>query len=213
MQTTRTFIAVEVVDPARAVVLRLLKQLQHEVADVRWTQPNQLHITLKFLGDIDNRILPAVCTQLRSACQDVKPFTVCLQGLGAFPKAKPPRVLWLGVHTVTEQNTSRKPRINEPKDTGLSRPLQDPLAAIQERLENSLLELGVPRENRAYSPHLTLGRVNRGADQSQIAHRIGLDDGLPLAHFDVYQVAFIASIRDRNRMVYETIDSVEFDAT
>ncbi len=188
MQTTRTFIAVEIGSPAREVMLRLLKQLAGELVGVRWTQPDQLHLTLKFIGDIDNRTLPEICNKMRAACAGVEAFSASLKGLGAFPKNKPPRVLWVGFEDGVE-----------------------PLKLIHQRLETSLIGVGVPSEGRAYSPHLTLGRINRGADQQQIATRMARDNVTEFASFDVSDVLLIASVRERNRMVYETIDSVALD--
>lgn len=188
MQTTRTFIAIEIGSPAREVMLRLIKQLAGELNGVRWTQPDQLHLTLKFIGDIDNRTLPEICNQMRAACMGVDAFSASLRGLGAFPKNKPPRVLWVGFKDGIE-----------------------PLTLINHRLETLLVGSGVPSEGRAYAPHLTLGRINRGADQQQIAARMARDSETEFAAFDVSDVHLIASIRERNRMIYETIDSVPLD--
>jgi len=188
MQTTRTFIAIEIGSPAREIMLRLIKQLAVELSGVRWTQPDQLHLTLKFIGDIDNRTLPEICNHMRAACAGVDAFSASLRGLGAFPKNKPPRVVWVGFKDGVE-----------------------PLELINQRLETSLAAAGVPREGRAYAPHLTLGRINRGADQHQIASRITRDTETDFANFDVSDVHLIASIRERNRMIYETIDSVPLD--
>ncbi len=185
MQTTRTFIAVEIGSPAREVILRFLKQLSVDLNGVRWTQPDQLHLTLKFIGDIDNRTLPEICNQMRTACGSVEAFSATLKGLGAFPKNKPPRVLWVGFSEGSE-----------------------PLTLIHNHLESQLTGLGVPSEGRAYVPHLTLGRINRGADQEQIAARVARDVDTEFASFDISDVHLIASIRERNRMIYETIDSV-----
>ena len=188
MQTTRTFIAVEIGSPAREVMLRMIKQLAGELNGVRWTQPDQLHLTLKFIGDIDNRELPEICTQMRAACSGIEAFSASLKGIGAFPRNKPPRVLWVGFQDGTE-----------------------PLKLINQRLETSLTGLGVPTEGRAYAPHLTLGRINRGADQDQIAARLARDMDTEFASFDISDVHLIASIRERNRMIYETIDTVPLD--
>ncbi|MDX1930031.1 MAG: RNA 2',3'-cyclic phosphodiesterase [Pirellulaceae bacterium] len=188
MQTTRTFIAVEIGSPAREVILRLIKQLAGELHGVRWTQPDQLHLTLKFIGDIDNRELPEICSQMRAACSGIEAFSASLKGVGAFPKNKPPRVLWVGFQDGAE-----------------------PLKLINQRLETSLTGLGIPTEGRAYVPHLTLGRINRGADQEQIAARLAHDVDTEFASFDISDVHLIASIRERNRMIYETIDTVPLD--
>jgi 2'-5' RNA ligase len=146
-----------------------------------------MHVTLKFLGDIDNRDLPQVCQSLEDACQEVEPFTAWVRDLGSFPTGKPPRVIWAGI------------------DDGDEHPMQ----IIHAKLDAGLAELGVPREGRLFSPHLTLGRIIRGRASSQLTkliHQAGLS---LVTQFQVDEVQLIASLKDRGGMRYEPISTVE----
>lgn len=131
----RTFIAIEL-DPAlRRPLLKLLRDVFPASRDVRWCSDNQLHLTLKFLGEVGDARLPAVCEAAATASAQVAPFSIRLRGLGGFPNASRPRVLWCGVDDSTggcEQWVRAA----------------DPLLA----------DLGFPAEPRAFKPHITLGR-------------------------------------------------------
>ncbi|MHC4712250.1 MAG: RNA 2',3'-cyclic phosphodiesterase [Planctomycetota bacterium] len=131
----RTFIAFDVGDDIRAG-LRAAQRAMGRIASVRWVKVESIHLTLKFIGEIEDRLLPSVFEIMRSAVADVAPFEFEVRGLGWFPKGRRPRVLWAGVEG----------------DGGT-------LPAIAARLNEGLAEVGVSRENRPFRPHLTLGRV------------------------------------------------------
>jgi 2'-5' RNA ligase len=131
----RTFIAIELEPPQRQPLLKLLSEVFPESRDVRWCSENQLHVTLKFLGEVRPEQLAAVCDAAQTACRQVPPFPLRLKGLGGFPTPRSPRVLWCGV----EDPTQSCRRWVE---------LADPLFA----------KLGFEPENRAFTPHITLGR-------------------------------------------------------
>ena len=95
--------AVELGSGATSVLERVIKELKAQTSGVRWSRPEQLHLTLKFVGDIDTRALPQLCDSVRAACAACPPFSLQLRGVGAFPKHKPPRVLWVGVEEGTEE--------------------------------------------------------------------------------------------------------------
>ncbi|MBU0616328.1 MAG: RNA 2',3'-cyclic phosphodiesterase [Planctomycetes bacterium] len=131
----RCFVAVEL-DPAlRRPLVGLLRRQVPRTRDVRWCTEQQLHVTLKFLGEVSDRQLSAVCDAVAAAAEFVQPFSVCLSGLGCFPTVRNPRVLWCGV---------------EDESDGCARwvELADPLFE----------DLGFPRETRRFHPHITLGR-------------------------------------------------------
>lgn len=131
----RTFIAIELEPALRRPLLRLLAEELPRSRDVRWCTENQLHLTLKFLGEVSDAVLPKVCDAAATAGGQVEPFPIRIRGLGCFPGPRNPRVLWCGV----EDSTGGCRRWVE---------LADPL----------LEELGFKRETRAFTPHITLGR-------------------------------------------------------
>jgi 2'-5' RNA ligase len=186
MESTRAFVAVEL-GPAITVPLqRIIQELRSQLAGVRWSSPEQLHMTLKFVGEVDNRTLPALCQAVSAACLETAPFSIQLQGLGAFPVNKPPRVLWVGVESGASQ-----------------------LRTLAERLDQQLSQLGVPRETRRFTPHLTLGRVGRTADATQLQRVIEKVDQRIALRCEIDEVVLMASLKQQGETIYEPIDTIE----
>lgn len=138
MARTRTFIGIDIGDAIRASAVALQKELAKAGAEVKWVTPESMHVTLLFLGEVDDRELHPVCKAVRAVAAGEPPFSLRVSGVGAFPTARRPKVLWGGVTDGAE-----------------------PLQRLYSALEEEMLELGCYRaEEREYTPHLTLGRVN-----------------------------------------------------
>jgi 2'-5' RNA ligase len=137
--TIRAFVAVELPDEVRAhleTVQRSLKEVLGPAAGaVRWVKPEGVHLTLQFLGDVPRTQVPAIEQALREACAGARPAQVCTAGLGAFPNANRPRVLWLGLE-------------------GDLKPLFD----VERAIGRALTALGY-KPDKPFNPHMTLGRV------------------------------------------------------
>jgi len=147
MARLRTFIAVEIDRFSRDRLVGLQERLSTVSSGVKWVEPQNLHLTLLFLGEIDDREVVDICRTVETVCCDVAPFPMTLAGTGAFPTPRRPRTLI--VH-VTEG--------------------ADELKALYAALEKPLLELGCfRREDRAYTPHLTLGRVKSDPHTDELA--------------------------------------------
>jgi 2'-5' RNA ligase len=144
MKRTRTFVALDPGEAVRDRLVALQEELAHTGADVKWVEADNLHLTLLFLGEVDQRALMDVCRAVGEQAQQFAPFPLSLAGAGAFPNLRRPRTLWVGVRTGAAQ-----------------------VCALHNALEAPLLELGCyRREERQFTPHLTLGRVKgeRGSD-------------------------------------------------
>jgi 2'-5' RNA ligase len=131
----RAFIAVDLDPGLKTTIQDLIRKLEASRADVRWTRPGGFHLTLKFLGEVDDGQAVRVKKILEDIAGRHKAFSLRLEGTGAFPGERNPRVLWVGVAADPE------------------------LAAIQDDLERELELESFAREERAFKPHLTLGRV------------------------------------------------------
>jgi RNA 2',3'-cyclic 3'-phosphodiesterase len=137
----RTFIAVEVSPFARDRLRGLQEQLAPHAEGVKWVETNNLHLTLVFLGEVNDREVVRVCRATEGACADAAPFSFTLAGLGAFPTPRRPRTLIAKV-----------------------REGADAIIALHAALEPALTELGCyRREERAFTPHVTVGRVSSEA--------------------------------------------------
>lgn len=147
----RSFVAVDLPEAARDVLREIGEQLGSQVpgGSVRWTRVSNVHLTLKFLGDVAETDLPEIKAVLAQVGQRHAPFTFTVGGAGCFPNLKRPRVVWVGIR----------------EGTGA-------LAALQRDVEKSLVPLGFKPEKRAFHPHLTLGRTRRGVRSSDLG-RVG----------------------------------------
>ena len=135
----RAFIAVELPKGVKSFLKELSAKLKGFGGDVRWTRPEGIHLTLKFLGNIKSEQAPALGEAIKSVCGDCRRFPLDVAGVGAFPGLGRPRVIWTG--------------------------LQDPLGRLvplAAKLEDLVAEQGFEREKRPFRPHLTLGRVKSG---------------------------------------------------
>lgn len=137
MARVRTFIAVDLSDAIKDNLTALQEELARDAHSVKWTRVENTHLTLLFLGDVDQLEVVEICRAIQARCRRHKPFTLQAEGLGAFPNTRRPKILWAGITAG-----------------------QDELRSLHADLEEGLLELGCyRREDREYTPHLTLGRL------------------------------------------------------
>ena len=138
-ETVRVFVALDLPLHAKDVLRETVRKLADALpAGIRWVDPSGIHLTLKFLGDVDaGRVDSLLAAMEQAACEfESSSFPLGLSGLGVFPNAREPRVLWAGV------------------DGDLAA-----LGRLQTLVDEALSELGFARERRPFRPHLTLGRV------------------------------------------------------
>ena len=154
-QWVRTFVAIELGPGPRDRARRLIERLRASPAKVRWIDPQNLHLTLKFLGDVAANDIPQVCSAVIRAAARVEPFDVDLRGAGAFPDTQRPRTIWIGVGAGEER-----------------------LVELHAAVEDELEELGYPRDARRFRGHLTLGRVKQaGRGLAELGRElVGLSD-------------------------------------
>jgi 2'-5' RNA ligase len=134
----RAFVAIRI-DPAVAQKIgELQAKLDSPLQGIRWVKPENLHLTLKFLGPVSEDKIASIADSLRRALRDVPRFSVLCSGLGVFPDIKRAKVLWVGL----EGNS---------------------IARLAETIEGALEPLGFAREKREFKPHLTIGRWREAA--------------------------------------------------
>jgi 2'-5' RNA ligase len=142
-KSMRIFIALEL----PATVISLLRTVQHDLIQLnmraRWVRPENIHLTLKFIGDMDPGDIDAVSTAMTAAAKGTSPIMLAVRGIGVFPNIKRPRVIWVGLGGDISS-----------------------LLDFQSRLVEKLSAVGVARDKRSFKAHLTLGRIKQppGAD-------------------------------------------------
>ena len=117
-QKIRTFVAVDVGKTVRKIAGELIGQFSAVGADVKWVDPAKMHLSLKFVGDVDAREMHQVCGAVKEATQGVKPFKLKIHGTGAFPNAERPRTIWLGAGEGGEQVGELAERLERGQFTG-----------------------------------------------------------------------------------------------
>jgi len=149
MAKIRTFICIELPDEIRQRLAQLQTELRRYGADVRWVRTESIHLTLKFLGDVDERSINDIAKATENACKDIAPFSISVHQTDMFPNSRRPRVLWVGVE--------------EPEGK---------LELLHGKLEEELVQLGFPKEDRRFSPHLTIGRVKSAKDIDRVTQHL-----------------------------------------
>lgn len=144
MGRLRTFIAVEVSAEVRGRGEILVNRLRKTGINATWTKPENMHLTLKFLGDTDETLIPEVCRRVATAATPHAPIQLTFSSAGAFPSVDRPRAAWLGVGQGAE-----------------------PLINLHASIEESLLDMRIPRERRRFKPHLTVGRIREGGSKAE----------------------------------------------
>ena len=146
MNQIRTFIALDfplsILDSIEQQTHRLRQTLGEEA--IRWVPTHNLHLTLKFLGNVPVSHLEFIKQMLAQVAESTPQFDMQIGGIGSFPSSKRPRVLWVGIHAPTS------------------------LASLQRMIEEGANRLGFEKEERAFSPHLTVGRIRQGIDVKEI---------------------------------------------
>ena len=187
----RAFIAVDISGEARDALAGVAKRLQEQgVSGVRWVRPEGIHLTLKFLGDIESAMVGRVMEGIESACEGTAPFKLGLSRPGAFPSSKSPRVAWVGLKGDL-----------------------DLLERLQGRIDREMHSAcGFPEERRAFTPHLTLGRMRENASgeerrrMGEALVRATLEDGV---WWQVKEVYLIRSTLTPSGAVYDILGSRE----
>ena len=187
MPTLRTFIAIELDGGMRDSLRRVQDQLRERMApgSVRWVRPEGIHLTLKFLGDTPLEEVDPVKAAMARAAAEVGPFVITVGGLGCFPNTRRPRVVWVGLEELTGR-----------------------LVRLRDAVEAHVAPLGFPTEKRRFSPHLTLGRVQRRASKSEVREigEVVATSALgTIGEMSVVSVCYIKSDLKPSGAVYTTL--------
>ncbi len=147
-QNLRLFIAIELPETNREPIHRMLRNFQQAIPrrTVRWVNTENLHLTLKFLGDTPVNQVDHIGAVLHDAVKAHRPFNIDIVGAGCFPNHRKPRVIWLGLHDESGQ-----------------------LTVLHQTIEEHIVPFGFPTEKRSFKPHLTMGRVKRQVSRQELA--------------------------------------------
>ena len=149
-ETIRAFIAIELSDQIKETVRNFQEHLKPSGCDIAWVKPENIHLTLKFLGDVKTKMLPSVIETLRDVCKDLRPFDTTLTQSGVFPDLRHPRVVWVGL---------------DDSDANLTR-----LAGLWKRPWATSASKG----KRDFQAHITLGRIKSGKNIQRLSESLSV---------------------------------------
>ena len=165
----RTFIAIEIPEEIKTALAALQSALRKANAAVSWTNPENIHLTLKFLGEIEERRLAGIARASMDAAAGVPPLTLRLDRTGVYPNARQPRVIWAGLAGEIEL-----------------------LQRMQRGLEEQLAAIGVKGDEKLFRPHLTVGRVKSNRNAREMVVQADLYE-LPAFSFEVREILVMKS--------------------
>jgi 2'-5' RNA ligase len=168
----RLFVAANIPGEARGLLGEAIRELQGKMQDARWVRPENLHLTLKFIGYYEEEGLERLSSELRAATERCRPFQAALGGCGSFPSQRKARVVWVGMATGAPE-----------------------AEAVARKLDARLEKVGVQREKRGFRGHLTLARIKQPHDCTATLEDMVLRlEGLKEMPFEVDEVVLYRSI-------------------
>jgi len=182
METVRAFLALEVADEVKQNIMRLEDEVAGAGADVRLVSAENLHITLKFLGDIEETMIEKVMGVMKAVRADA--FVLEVAGAGAFPGTRMPRVLWVGAGSGGEK-----------------------ISEISRQLETGLPSLGFPKE-RKFTPHITVGRVRSARGNAALTGILQNNRDTRFGSTAIDRIAFKKSVLTPSGPIYSGIGEV-----
>ncbi len=184
-QKIRSFIALELSDETRSELSRIIDSLKEADADVKWVRPGSVHLTLKFLGHVPEEKIGALAQRLKEIARSASPFEIALGGIGVFPGWNHPRVLWVGVGEGDDQ-----------------------VKDLASRAEEAMALEGFEKEKRAFSSHLTLGRVRRAKNKDEL-ERLARSIKVKPARTSVSRIVLFKSVLTPKGAVYSPLAIAE----
>ena len=183
MARVRTFLAIHVGDEIRARLVSLQEELTLIASDVKWVEPENLHVTLLFLGEVEQRETLDICRAAQKAVADMPPFTMAVEGARAFPNLRRPRTLWVGVGEGGAE-----------------------VSKVHDAIEKPLLEMGnYRRETRGYVPHITLGRVRGERPDDELAKALTKHKAWSAGAVEVREVCVMSSELTSDGPIYTVL--------
>ena len=190
--TIRAFLAIEPPKEVLRKILDIQNRLRKLSAnmDIRWVKTDGMHLTLKFLGDVPEKDVPAISSAAGGAASSTGPLGFSVSGLGVFPDIRRPRVVFLEIKGDV-----------------------DKLASLQKKIESALAAIGFPEETRPFRPHLTLGRIRSAKGTAELEKELGKSDFYTAGQFAAKELCLFKSDLTPHGAVYTQVAVCPFTGT
>lgn len=188
----QTFIAIELPQEIKDSLAQLQTELKSTNADVKWVAPQNIHLTLKFLGGIDDKQLEKIIHIIDDVSKEKDKFQITVSSLGAFPEIDSPRVIWIGIDSGDKQ-----------------------VKEITKELEEKIEKIGIPKEDRPFSSHITIGRTRSSLNRQELVRYLKnkADLGGKKLDFYVTKITLFKSTLTPKGPIYETLKETSLKTT
>ena len=183
-QPIRCFIAIEIPEPIQNRLVRIQEMLRKQIQKASWVKPGNIHLTLKFLGDIAPDDLGSIGRALEAATNGHHSFSLQIGGVGAFPALARPRVIWVGVKAGSER-----------------------VSSLAQDINSALNNRGFAVDTKKFNPHLTIGRLKEKVNLSRYANEYRQYDRINGAEMTVNTISLIQSQLHSKGAIYSTLQS------
>ncbi|KJR40140.1 2',5' RNA ligase [Candidatus Magnetoovum chiemensis] len=177
----RAFIAINLTSALREKIGAVIDDFKRSGADVKWVKPENIHLTLKFLGDADEPIVNAVSGALMSVSQSASAFTLDVKEIGCFPNLRNPRVIWVGLKG------------------------DEKLALLQSNIEDALEKCEIAKDTRKFSAHITIGRVRSLDGYKRLKPMLAEHENDTIGTLNVNDISLMQSVLKPDGPIYTLI--------
>jgi 2'-5' RNA ligase len=186
----RTFIAIELPEEIKGFLSGIQNQLRTSGADVKWVKPDNIHLTLKFLGEVDEKKLDKISKIIEETAKGKNKFQAHISSLGAFPKIDFPRVIWVGLDMGDKE-----------------------IKQIAKELEEKIAKIGIPKENRPFSSHITIGRLRTPVNRERLVQNLKnkAELGGEKLEFCVTKISLFKSTLTPGGPIYEALKETNLE--
>lgn len=186
----RAFIAVELPKEIGQKLALLQEELKKQNADVKWVEAKNIHLTLKFLGEIEDEIVDSLYEIMQEVAKDKKAFSLRICSMGAFPKTEAPRVIWVGIDRGDKE-----------------------IKEIAKELEEKIYKIGVAKEKRDFSSHITIARVRSSLNRIKLIEALKVLKSKMCENnleFTVNKITLLKSTLTPKGPIYEALKEIIF---
>lgn len=187
METIRAFIAIEIPPEVIKKIAELQDHFKVLNLDAAWVKPANIHLTLKFLGEVDPKLLSQVKETILNSLSSTAKFSISLGAIGVFPNIKQPRILWVGVEDNHKQ-----------------------LEPLKTTIDKGLEPLGFEIDRKRFSPHLTLGRIKSPKGKDRLRKQVQSSQRLDAGAIEVSSVKLMQSQLTPRGSIYTVLQKFAF---
>jgi len=183
MQKIRTFIAIDI--PVSQKITQVINELKKTQIDAKLVEIKNIHLTLKFLGDTDEKLIDEIEKTIKESTKNTQPFEITLKNIGVFPNQNYIKIAWIGVENA------------------------EPLKQIAETIDTKLKNLGFEKEKRSFSAHLTIARIKSAKNKEKLIQLINKYQDVEFQKIKVDKILLKKSVLTQKGPIYTNLKEIK----